>query len=71
MQFHPQLPPRRIIQSLSQTTIGSVLEEDHSLTIAFSRAPNLGDRLWSTRLITNPGDGATNVLTSLASVASV
>ena len=66
LRYHPQLPARTTIQRLFQTDVSPHLPLDHHLTIAFARAPNLGDRLWRTRLLTNPGNDPSCHLATLA-----
>ena len=66
LRYHPQLPSRQVLQSLFKRTLSKVLPDDHRLTIAFARAPNLGDRLWRTRLTTNENDTASNILSKIA-----
>ena len=71
IQYHPQLPARTVIQKLFRTDVDPHLPSDHQLTIAFSRAPNLGDRLWRTRLKTNPGsDPSSQLATTARSVST-
>ena len=66
LTYHPQLPSRTVIQRLFQNDVSPHLPPNHHLTIAFARAPNLGDRLWRTRLTTNPGDNPSCQFASLA-----